>query len=425
MTSRDALRAVQEKRLLDTVEKMYAHVAPYRKKMDEIGLLPGDIKSLDDLYKLPFTQKQDLRDAYPFGLFAVPMSEIVRVHASSGTTGKQTVVGYTRKDIESWSHIVARAYAAGGVTREDIGHISYGYGLFTGGLGAHWGCERIGAATVPVSTGNTKRQIQIMRDFGCTFICCTPSYALYLAETMEEMGVDMDKDIKLRRGFFGAEPWTEAMRAEIERRLHIKAFDIYGLSEVMGPGVAFECENQGGLHINEDHFIPEIVDPVTGKPLPDGEEGELVFSCVTKEALPLLRYRTHDVTSFVTEECACGRVFRRMKKPTGRTDDMLIIRGVNVFPTQVESVLLEMGQVSPYYQLVVDRKGNLDTLEILVEMGDDMLIDNIRAIEDLQNAIRRNVESTLGIAARIRLVEPHSIERVEGKAKHIIDKRAL
>ncbi len=422
--SRDEMRDLQGKRLKETITRVYRSVAPYRKKMDEAGVTPDDIQTVDDLKKLPFTYKQDLRDNYPFGLFAVPMDDVVRVHASSGTTGKQTVVGYTRNDLALWGEVMARTFTAGGVTKKDIGHISYGYGLFTGGLGAHGGSETIGCATVPVSTGNTNRQIQILRDFGCSFICCTPSYALYIAETLEQMGVD-PAALPLRVGFFGAEPWTENMRREIENRLKITTRDIYGLSEIIGPGVSFECECQNGLHVNEDHFIPEIIDPETGEVLPEGSAGELVFTCITKEALPLIRYRTRDVSRLQTAPCACGRTLVKMMKPAGRTDDMLIIRGVNVFPSQVESVLLEFSAAAPYYLLVVDRVGNLDTLEIQVELTEEAFSDQVRQLEKLGKDIRRSIESTLGIAAQVKLVEPRTLPRSEGKAKHILDKRAL
>ena len=422
--SREEMRALQGKRLHDTVERVYHAVEPYRLRMQAAGITPDDIQTVDDLKKLPFTYKQDLRDNYPFGLFAVPMDDVVRIHASSGTTGKQTVVGYTRKDLETWSGVMARTFTAGGITKKDIGHISYGYGLFTGGLGAHGGSETIGCATVPVSTGNTSRQIKILQDFGCTFICCTPSYALYIAETLEEMGID-PASLPLRVGFFGAEPWTENMRKEIESRLKITTRDIYGLSEVIGPGVAFECECQNGLHISEDHFIPEIIDPETGEVLPEGSAGELVFTCITKEALPLIRYRTHDVSRLITEPCACGRTLIKMTKPAGRTDDMLIIRGVNVFPSQIESVLLEYAAAAPYYLLVVDRVGILDTLEVQVELTEEAFYDQVRGLEKLGKDIRRSIESTLGIAVQVKLVEPRTLPRVEGKAKHILDKRVL
>ncbi len=421
---REQMEALQNERLRDCVRRVYDHVAPYRARMDAAGVRPEDIRDIHDLKKLPFTVKQDLRDNYPYGMFAVPMEDVVRVHASSGTTGKQTVVGYTAGDLERWKEIVARTLTAAGATKKDVVHISYGYGLFTGGLGAHGGAEKLGAVTVPVSVGNTKRQITIMQDFGSTVLCCTPSYALYLAETMEEMGIDMST-IHLKSGCFGAEPWTEQMRQEIERRLHLSAHDIYGLSEIMGPGVSFECDEKCGLHINEDYFIPEIVDPKTGEPLPDGEEGELVFTCIGKEALPLIRYRTHDIASLRRETCKCGRTLVRMSKPRGRTDDMLIIRGVNVFPSQIESVLLKCGEVAPHYVLIVDRAGTLDTLEVMVEMSEGFFSDEVREIEALERRIRREVESVLGIAAKIRLVEPKSIERSEGKAKRIIDRRKL
>lgn len=421
---REEMEKLQSERLRDCVRRVYENVAPYRAKMDAAGVKPEDIHDIHDLKKLPFTIKQDLRDNYPFGMFATPMEDVVRIHASSGTTGKQTVVGYTEKDLDCWAEIMARTLTAAGATKKDVVHVSYGYGLFTGGLGAHGGAEKLGAVTVPVSVGNTKRQITIMQDFGSTILCCTPSYALFLAETMEEMGIDMST-IHLKAGCFGAEPWTEQMREEIERRLHISAHDIYGLSEIMGPGVSFECDEKCGLHVNEDYFIPEIIDPSTGEPLPYGEQGELVFTCISKQALPLIRYRTHDIATLYAEKCKCGRTLVRMSKPRGRTDDMLIIRGVNVFPSQIESVLLKCGEVAPHYVLIVDRAGTLDTLEIMVEMSADFFSDEVREIEALENRIRRDVESVLGITAKIRLVEPKSIERSEGKAKRIIDKRKL
>jgi len=422
--SQEKLRLLQGERLKATVKRVYDNVPFYKKSFDEKGIAPDDIKGIEDLPKLPFTLKQDLRDNYPYGMFACPMDDIVRIHASSGTTGKQTVVGYTANDIGVWAEVMARTLAGAGGTKKDIVHVSYGYGLFTGGLGAHYGAERLGAATIPVSTGNTKRQIQIMQDFGSTLICCTPSYALYLAEAIEEAGID-PSSLKLKYGCFGAEPWTENMRLEIERRLHIKAHDIYGLSEIIGPGVSFECQCQSGLHINEDHFVPEIINPDTGEVLPDGVMGELVFTCITKEALPLIRYRTRDIASITHEECACGRTLARMKKPAGRTDDMLIIRGINVFPSQVESVLLDIEEAAPHYMLIVDRAGNLDTLEIVVEMNENNFSDEVKVIAALENKIRKAVESTLNIAAKIRMVEPKSIERSEGKAKRVIDKRNL
>lgn len=416
-------RALQSERLRDCVRRVYENVEPYRKKMQAIGLEPGDIRNIDDLAKLPFTTKDDLRDNYPYGLTAVPMDSVTEIHASSGTTGKQTVVTYTRNDVALWSEVVARSLTMAGGTPKDVVHVSYGYGLFTGGLGGHYGGQAIGAATIPVSTGNTKRQIQIMRDFGSTILMCTPSYALYLAEAIEEMGcID---EIKLKAGVFGAEPWTEEMRREIERRLRIKAYDIYGLSEIIGPGVSCECEAQDGMHVQEDHFIPEIIDPATGAVLPDGQSGELVFTCVTKEAMPLIRYRTRDITKLERGVCSCGRTTVRMRKPSGRADDMLIIRGVNVFPSQIESVLMHISEASPYYMLVVDRVGNLDTLEVQVEMRPEFFSDSVRGLETLSRRISKEIESTLGISAAVRLVEPKSIQRVEGKASRIIDKRSL
>lgn len=418
------MEALQSYRLSATVKRVYENVPHYRAKMDEAGIKPEDIKSLADLSKLPFTYKQDLRDTYPYGLFAVPAEEVVRIHASSGTTGKQIVVGYTQHDLDIWSDCTARALTAIGGSKSDFIHVSYGYGLFTGGLGIHYGVEKIGATVIPVSTGNTKRQIQVMKDFGSTILCCTPSYALYLGETLKEMGLTPD-DLKLKAGFFGAEPWTEQMRKEIERNLGIKAYDIYGLSEISGPGVAFECPEQTGMHINEDHFIVEIIDPDTGEVLPDGEEGEIVFTCITKEAFPLIRYRTRDISVLSHDQCSCGRTFVKMAKPRGRSDDMLIIRGVNVFPSQIESVLLDLGQTAPHYQLIVDRKNNTDTFEILVEMSENMFSDSVKGLEEQEHRIQAAVESTLGIGAKVTLVEPKSIARSEGKAKRVIDKRQL
>jgi phenylacetate-CoA ligase len=422
---RERLYELQGERLRSTVKRVYENVPYYRQKMKEKGVEPGDIKTVDDLKKLPFTCKQDLRNTYPYGLFAVPMEEVVRIHASSGTTGKRTVVGYTAKDIETWAEIMARCLTAAGADRTSFVHVAYGYGLFTGGLGVHYGAEKIGATVIPVSGGNTKLQIQIMKDFGSTILTCTPSYALYIAETMREMGIDPKKDLKLKAGIFGAEPWTEAMRREIESQLGIKAHDIYGLSEVIGPGVAVECECQSGMHIQEDHFIVEVIDPETEEPLPIGSEGELVFTCITKEALPLIRYRTRDVARLTDEKCPCGRTQVRMSKVLGRTDDMLIIRGVNVYPSQIESVLLELGLSAPYYQLIVDRVGPLDSLEVQVEMTPEMFSDQVKQIEAVENKIRHNIESTLGLSCKVRLVEPKTIQRSEGKAKRVIDKRNL
>jgi phenylacetate-CoA ligase len=419
---RQELKKVQSERLRETVERVYFNVPYYRNKMQEAGLGPESIQSADDLHKLPFTTKQDLRDNYPFGLFAVPMSEIVRVHASSGTTGKPTVVGYSRRDIATWSEVMARTLTCAGADRHDFIHVAYGYGLFTGGLGLHYGGEKIGASVIPVSGGNTMRQLQLMHDFGSTVLACTPSYALYLAEAIEESGISRD-DFKLRVGVFGAEPWTESMRKEIEEKLQIKAIDIYGLSEVIGPGVASECLLQQGLHISEDHFYPEIIDPVTLKVLPEGETGELVFTTLTKEGLPLIRYRTRDLTRLNYKKCSCGRTLVRMEKCLGRSDDMLIIRGVNLFPSQVESVLLEMSGIKPHYLLIVDRVNNLDTLELQVEVDEEFFQDQIGQLEALRQKIQNNLESTLGLGIKITLVEPKTIERSEGKSKRVIDKR--
>ncbi|ABR55482.1 Phenylacetate--CoA ligase [Methanococcus vannielii SB] len=421
---REELKELQSKRLIDTVNRIYHNVPFYRKKMQELSIYPEDISGIDDLSKLPFTTKQDLRDNYPFGIFAVPMSEIIRVHASSGTTGKPTVVGYTRRDISMWAEVVARSMSAAGVSKNDFIQIAYGYGLFTGGLGLHYGSENLGATVLPISGGNTQKQIQLMCDFKTSVLACTPSYALYLAEALEESKISLD-DINLRVGIFGAEPWTENMRKEIEKKLGLKAIDIYGLSEIMGPGVACECEFQAGLHVNEDHFIPEIVDPLTLKTLSRGNVGELVFTTVTKEGMPLLRYRTRDLTSLNYEKCNCGRTLVRMNKCTGRSDDMLIIRGVNVFPSQIESVLLELSETKPHYLLIVDRINNLDVLEVWVEVEGQFFSDKISMLEQLSKKIKHKIESTLGIGVSIKLVEPKTIERTEGKSKRVIDKRKI
>ncbi|MGD0589194.1 MAG: phenylacetate--CoA ligase [Bacteroidota bacterium] len=421
---REQLTKLQSERLSALVERIYSRVPFYRYLFQKKGIEPGDIKSVDQLQQLPFTTKQDLRDNYPFGLFAVPVSDVVRLHASSGTTGKPTVVGYTRKDIDIWSEVVARTLTSAGAGKNDVLHVAYGYGLFTGGLGVHYGAEKIGATVIPMSGGNTQRQLQLMQDFGSTILACTPSYALFLAEAMAEAGMPIES-FKLKAGVFGAEPWTEEMRREIENKLKIKAIDIYGLSEVIGPGVASECMDQCGLHVFEDHFIPEIIDPKTLEVLPYGQIGELVFTCVTKEALPLLRYRTRDLTVLNAEKCSCGRTLVRMKKCLGRSDDMLIIRGVNVFPSQIETVLLEMNETKPHYLLIVDRVNNLDVLEVWVEVDGQLFSDEIRKLEDLKKKIQHNIESVLGITALVKLVEPKTIERSEGKAKRVIDKRKL
>jgi len=422
--ARDRLREVQLKRLKKMVERVFASVPHYRRVFQAAGVDPGDIRDLSDLAKLPFTVKQDFRDNYPFGLFAVPQNEVVRYHSSSGTTGKPTVVGYTRQDLATWAELMARSLVSAGTTRSSVVQNAYGYGLFTGGLGVHYGAELVGAAVIPISGGNTQRQIMIMQDFGTDILTCTPSYALFVAEVMAEMGLVKD-NFKLKAGIFGAEPWSENMRQQIESRLGISAYDIYGLSEIIGPGVAIECEEKDGLHIFEDHFIPEIIDPDTGRPLPYGERGELVLTTITKEALPVIRYRTRDITSLNAELCLCGRTHVRMQKVTGRNDDMIIIRGVNVFPTQVESVLLEIGETEPHYQLVVTREGSLDMLEIQVEVSERMFSDKVRRLEELEKKISNRVESVLGIFAKVRLVEPKSIPRSEGKAKRVIDKRQI
>lgn len=419
---RDGIRHVQSERLRETVERVYFNVPFYRKRMQEAGLGPESIQTIDDLSKLPFTIKSDLRDNYPFGLFAVPMSEIVRVHASSGTTGKPTVVGYTRNDISTWSEVMARTLTSAGANRNDFIQIAYGYGLFTGGLGLHYGGEKIGASVIPISGGNTVRQIQLMHDFGSTVLACTPSYALYLSEAIRESGITRD-ELKLRVGVFGAEPWTENMRREIEEKLRIKAIDIYGLSEVIGPGVASECLIQEGLHINEDHFFPEIIDPGTLEVLPEGSTGELVFTTLTKEGLPLIRYRTRDLTRLTYEKCKCGRTMVRMEKCLGRSDDMLIIRGVNLFPSQVETVLLNMREIKPHYLLIVDRVNNLDTLELKVEVDEAFFLDKISQLEELRHKLHNNLENALGLGIKVTLVEPKVIERSEGKSKRVIDKR--
>lgn len=423
-TPREEIAALQCYRLIRMVRRVYENIPFYRKKLDEAGIRPGDIRTLDDLRRLPFTYKQDLRDNYPYGLFAVPQAQLARIHASSGTTGKQTVVGYTHNDLKIWGEITARALSAAGVTAEDFVHISYGYGLFTGGLGLHEGATTLGASVIPVSTGNTKRQIQIMQDFGSNCLCCTPSYAMHIAETMQQMGVD-PSSLKLRAGIFGAEPWTEAMRRRIEEMMRIKAYDIYGMSELMGPGVAYECSAQDGMHINEDHFIVEVIDPETGEPVPDGEKGELVFTCISKEALPLIRYRTRDISAVTREKCSCGRTFLRMKKPQGRTDDMLIIRGVNVFPSQVESVLLGFDFITPNYQITVSREGALDSVSIDVEMAEGVAFDTVREVESRARMLRSAIEQVLNIAATVRLVPPGTLERSEGKARHVVDTRNL
>ena len=420
---REKLVALQNERLVKTVRRVYENVPFYREKMDAAGVKPEDIRTIDDLYKLPFSYKKDLRDTYPFGLFAVPMKDVVRLHASSGTTGKQIVVGYTKNDMELWEDCFARALVAAGATDEDIVHVSYGYGLFTGGLGADGGAMRLGATAVPVSTGNTQRQITIMRDFGSTILCCTPSYALHIAEVLHESGLTKD-DIHLKAGIFGAEPWTNEMRRQIEEKLGITAYDIYGLTEVLGPGVAFECSEQTGMHINEDHFIVEVIDPDTGEVLPEGEQGELVFTCITKEAFPILRYRTRDIGVIHRGKCSCGRTLVKMTKPRGRTDDMLIIRGVNVFPSQIETVLLDHGY-SANYQIVVDREHNFDSIEVQVEISNEVFSDTVRGLSQRARELSEALKSILGVNAKVTLLEPNTIPRSEGKAVRVIDRRKL
>lgn len=421
---REKLRELQLQRLKSTVERAYSNVPFYRKVMDAKGIGPSDIRTLEDLRKLPFTVKQDLRDNYPFDMFAVPMEEVVRVHASSGTTGKPTVVGYTKNDIRTWAQLMARSLTMAGATRGDVVQNAYGYGLFTGGMGVHYGAELVGATVIPISGGNTDRQLMIMQDFKATILTCTPSYALFLAEEGGNKGIDFKK-LPLKAGVFGAEPWSERMRQQLEAKLDIKAHDIYGLSEIIGPGVSMECSAQQGMHIFEDHFLAEIIDPETGDPLPFGRQGELVVTSLTKEAFPIIRYRTRDITVLTDEPCPCGRTHIRMRRVTGRTDDMLIIRGVNVFPSQVESVLLEFGETEPHYLLVVDRKGNLDELEIWVELSEKWFSDKVRQLEEIEHRLKSRIASVLGISARIKLVEPRTIPRSEGKAKRVVDRREI
>lgn len=421
--SRDELAHIQSKRLVRTVENVYHNVEFYRKRMQSVGLEPGDIKGIEDLHKLPYTTKADLRDTYPFGLFAVPRSQIVRVHASSGTTGKATVVGYTRHDLEIWAECVSRALTMAGIGSGDTMQIAYGYGLFTGGLGVHYGAENVGAAVVPQSTGNTKKLVTMMKDFDVTAIACTPSYLLHIAETLEQE--NLLGEVKLRTAVCGAEPWTEAMRRQIEEKLHISAHDIYGLSEIMGPGVACDCEFHQGLHIAEDHFLPEIISSDTLEPLGPNQSGELVFTTLTKEGLPLIRYRTKDLTSISYDKCECGRTTARISRFTGRSDDMLIIRGVNVFPSQIETALLEMSGTTPHYLMIVDRVNNLDTLEVQVEVEERFFSDEIRELENLTKKIAHTLQMAIGLAVKVKLVEPSTLERSEGKSKHVIDKRVL
>ena len=421
---RESLEALQSERLVKQIKRVYERVPLFKKRMDDLNLKPSDIKSIKDLSKLPFSNKQDLRDNYPYGLFAEPLENVVRIHASSGTTGKQIVVGYTKSDLDMWALCVSRALNSYGIDKNDILQVCYGYGLFTGGLGLHDGASMLGCTVIPASTGNTVRQMNTMVDFGATAICATPSYCMYLAEELESNNL-RDK-LKIKKAVLGAEPWGEEMRKQIESKLGIKAYDIYGLSEVLGPGVSYECECQKGLHINEDMFIPEIINPDTGEALPDGEVGELVFTSITKEAFPVIRYRTHDLCRILTGKCSCGRTFKRMGRIEGRTDDMLIIRGVNVFPSQIEEVLLKYGEgITPNYQIIVDRVNNTDTLEVKVEMNEDFFFDDVKSIELISSKIRDNLRSVLGLSAQVTLVGPKTIERSEGKAKRVIDKRVI
>lgn len=421
--ARSELEDLQLDRLRALLVRVYDSVPLYRRKFDEAGFEPDSVTSLADLARIPFTVKDDLRSAYPYGMFAVPLRDIVRVHSSSGTTGQITVVGYTRGDIHRWSDLMARTYASAGVTADDIVQVTYGYGLFTGGLGAHYGSERLGALTIPVSGGNTKRQVQILKDFSVTALACTPSYALLIAETAVELGMD-PRELPLRVGVFGAEPWSESMRDQIERALGIKAIDIYGLSEVMGPGVASECVEQHGLHVFEDHFLVEIVDPATFLPVPDGEYGEVVFTTLTKEGIPVIRYRTRDISRIIPGTCACGRTFRRIERVTGRTDDMLIIRGVNVFPSQIEQVLGGVQGVAPHYQVILSKRGVLDYVEVHVEVAPEFGFDEVRELERLQSRVKSAIESALAVSIAVKLVEPKSIARSEGKAKRVVDLRS-
>lgn len=420
--SLDQIRELQSKRLVKQVQNVWEHVPMYRKKMEEQGVEPGDIQSIDDLHKLPFVTKDDLREVYPYGLLARPLSDCVRIHSTSGTTGRRVVAFYTQHDIDLWEDCCARAIVAVGGTKEDVCHVSYGYGLFTGGAGLNGGSHKVGCLTLPMSSGNTDRQIQFMTDLGSTILCCTPSYAAYLAECICERGVR--DQIKLKAGIFGAEAWTEEMRRDIEDKLGIKAYDIYGLTEISGPGVAFECSAQSGMHVNEDHFIPEIINPKTGEVLPDGEKGELVFTCISKEAFPLMRYRTRDICILSREKCSCGRTHVKMTKPLGRSDDMLIVKGVNVFPSQIETVLMNKGYPANY-QIIVDRVNHSDTIEIQVEMTAEMFSDSLSAVAAKEKELVDALKAMLGIYAKVKLVNPKTITRSEGKAVRVIDKRNL
>ena len=421
--SRDELRKIQLKKLKETIKHAYENVDMYRQRFDSLGIKPDDIKSLDDLKKIPFTVKDDLRDNYPFNLFAVPKREVVRVHASSGTTGKPTVVGYTKNDINMWTDVMARLIMATGVTKDDVAQVAFGYGLFTGAFGLHNGLEKIGCMVVPASSGNTEKQIMLMKDFGTTVLISTPSYALYISEIMEKMGIDPRKDLKLHIGLFGAEACSDKMREELESRLGILATENYGLSEIIGPGVSGECYLKNGLHINEDHFYPEIIDSKTGEVLKDGEQGELVITSLSKEALPIIRYRTKDITRLIDEKCECGRTSIRMEKVKGRTDDMLIIRGVNVFPSQIETVLLDIDHIGPHYEIVVTNEGWMDKIEVKVEIIDDSLLEKFSMLEKLQDEIIQELRTILSIEAKVTLVGPNSLKRFQGKAQRVTDLR--
>ena len=416
------MKKLQSERLVKQVKHVWDNVPYYKKLMEEKGVTPDDIHGIEDLHKLPFLSKADLREAYPYGLLAKPLSECVRIHSTSGTTGKRVVAFYTQHDIDLWENCCARAIVAAGGSKDDVCHVAYGYGLFTGGAGLNGGSHKVGCLTLPMSSGNTERQIQFMQDLGSTILCCTPSYAAYIGETVKEMGIKPE-ELTLKAGIFGAEPWTEEMRHEIEKLLGIKAYDIYGLTETSGPGVAFECEAQSGMHINEDNFIAEIIDPDTGEVLPEGSKGELVITTLSKEAIPVLRYRTKDITSITYEKCECGRTHARMSKPSGRSDDMLKIRGVNVFPSQIESVIMTIPQIAPHYQLVVTREGSSDRLEVKCELVDGSVLESLESLSNLQKNIRHNLKTVLGIDTKVTLVEPKTIERFEGKAKRVIDLR--
>lgn len=422
--SRETMNKIQLHRLKTTVKRVYQNCAPYRRRMQEAGLTPGDINTLEDLRKLPFTTKADLRDNYPYGMFSAPLSDIVRIHASSGTTGKPTVVGYTQNDLEMWAECAGRSIVMAGGDKNSVVQVAYGYGLFTGGLGLHGGAEHIGASVIPMSSGNTQKQVMLMKDFKSTILCCTPSYALTIAEGVRKAGLTPD-DLSLKAGIFGAEPWTPGMREEIEKGLGIKAMDIYGLSEIMGPGVSCSCQQQDGMHVQEDYFIPEVVDPVTLEPLPDGQKGELVFTTIRKEGIPLIRYRTRDICSLTHEKCACGRTLVRMSRVTGRTDDMLIIRGVNVFPSQVETVITKFRELTPNYKILVGRENNKDTFEVQVELAEGLAIDNIRFIEELRRRVDHEMHTILGLHCQLTFLSEGTLPRSEGKAVRVEDKRNI